>query len=76
MNLIMGRTKKVGSAGRFGVRYGLRIRKKVNEIEQKQKKKYECSACHAPRVIRIASGIWQCKKCNHKFANKAYFLEE
>lgn len=72
----MGRTKKVGSAGRFGARYGLRIRKKVSEVEAKQKKKYECPACHDVKVKRISTGIWQCKKCNYKFANKAYFLGE
>ncbi len=65
-------TKKVGSAGRFGARYGLRIRKKVTEIEAIQKQKHKCPVCFKFALKRIASGIWQCNSCNSKFAGKAY----
>lgn len=65
-------TKKVGSSGRFGVRYGGRLRFKVSEIEKKQKKKYECPSCKKTKLARSAKGIWQCKKCNYKMAGKAY----
>ena len=68
----MSKTKKSGAAGRFGVRYGKRIRQRVQEIETKQRKPQKCPACHKNSVKRIASGIWQCKKCNLKFAGKAY----
>ncbi len=67
-------TKRVKSAGRFGVRYGKRIRQLVVDIEQKQKQKHICPYCNKGRVKRLASGIWQCKKCKAKFAGKAYFL--
>lgn len=63
---------KVGSAGRFGVRYGRTLRTKINKIEKKQKSKQNCPQCNHKTVKRIASGIWQCKKCNTKFAGKAY----
>ena len=35
-------TKKIGSAGRFGPRYGTRTRKIVTAIEKRQKKKQAC----------------------------------
>lgn len=65
-------TKKVGSSGRYGVRYGGRIRLKIAEIEKKSKGKYECPICKKPQLKRVAKGIWQCKKCNYKMAGKAY----
>jgi len=66
-------TKKVGSTGRFGPRYGLKIRKKVLAIEKKQKKKHECPRCHKLQIKRLAKGIWLCKKCTYKFAGRAYW---
>lgn len=65
-------TKKVGSSGRFGVRYGGRIRQKVAEIEKKAKAEYECPSCKKPKLTRVTKGIWQCKKCCYKMAGKAY----
>ena len=47
-------TKKVGPAGRFGVRYGLGIRKRVNEIEVKQRQKHICPFCRSKAVRRVA----------------------
>lgn len=67
-------TKRVKSAGRFGVRYGKRIRQLVVDIEQKQKQKHQCPYCNKKGVKRIASGIWQCRKCDAKFTGKSYFL--
>ena len=65
-------TKKVGSSGRFGVRYGRSIRRKVAEIERKQKNWQQCPYCNANRVKRIFLGVWNCKKCNSTFTGKAY----
>lgn len=69
-------TKKAGSAGRFGARYGGRIRHRVAEIEKKSRAKYECPRCHKRLVKRVFVGVWKCKKCGHKFTGKAYVVEE
>ena len=68
----MAKTKKVGSTGRFGARYGKTIRKKILEVELKQKKIYKCPKCHYIKLKRLSSGIWNCKKCSIKVAAKAY----
>ncbi len=65
-------TKKVGSAGRYGARYGLRIRKKVWEIEQLQKQRQKCPECFKFTLKRIGNGIWFCNNCENKFAGGAY----
>ncbi len=65
-------TKKVGSSGRFGVRYGKKIRKKIAEIETKQKRKHKCPYCSKFKVQRVSAGIWECKGCNAKFSGRAY----
>lgn len=70
----MGRTKKVGSAGRFGVRYGRTIRKKIADIEALYKGRHKCLNCKKISVKRNSYGIWECNKCNVKFAGKAYSL--
>lgn len=68
----MGRTKKVGTSGRFGARYGRKIRSKVAKVEKKQKAFHKCPYCNMMKVKRISSGIWQCRKCESKFTGKAY----
>ena len=67
-------TKKVGSAGRFGPRYGSKIRKTVRNIEVEQKKKQHCTVCKTGVVKRLSKGIYLCKKCKAKIAGKAYTL--
>ena len=69
---IMTKKKKVGSTGRFGARYGLKIKKKVLEIEKIQRKKCKCPFCAKLTVKRLATGIWYCKACKTKFAGGAY----
>ncbi|MCS7106052.1 MAG: 50S ribosomal protein L37ae, partial [Candidatus Aenigmarchaeota archaeon] len=63
----------VKSAGRFGPRYGKRIRASISEIEKIQKQRHTCPNCSMPYVKRIASGIWKCKKCGLKFTGLAYY---
>ncbi|MAG02666.1 50S ribosomal protein L37ae [Candidatus Pacearchaeota archaeon] len=69
------RTKKVKAAGRFGARYGTRVRKKIAQVESTQRTKQECSFCKGT-AKRIAAGIWQCKKCDKKFTGHAYYLKK
>ncbi len=68
----MAHTKKVGSAGRWGARYGLKIRKNIIKVEHLQRGKHKCPFCLKLTVKRLAPGIWFCKHCRTKFAGKAY----
>jgi large subunit ribosomal protein L37Ae len=70
----MAKLKILGSSARFGVRYGVSVRRKIDEIEGKQKKKQHCIFCMGI-AKRISKGIWVCKKCGKKFAGHAYYLE-
>lgn len=63
-----------GSTKRLGPRYGRTTRIKLDAIEEKQKALYTCPSCRKKAVKRLSAGIWQCKKCNSKFAGKAYEL--
>jgi len=65
-------TKKVGSAGRYGARYGSLARKQVATIEAVQRSNHVCRSCGHESVRRIHTGIWKCRKCNHEFAGGAY----
>jgi large subunit ribosomal protein L37Ae len=65
-------TKKSMTTGRFGSRYGTRIRKRISEIEAVQKKRHECPVCHYVKVRRLSVGIWLCKHCGAKFAGGAW----
>jgi large subunit ribosomal protein L37Ae len=67
--------KRKGSAGRFGARYGARLKEKVSEVEARQRKLYKCPLCHKLKVKRLSYGLWQCGVCNTKFAGKAYSLD-
>jgi large subunit ribosomal protein L37Ae len=67
------RTKKVGSAGRFQVRYGVRSRTLVRDIERIQKAKHVCPGCGHKKVKRISTGVWRCVKCDYTFAGGAYY---
>ena len=67
----MPRTKKVGIAGKYGARYGLRVRKR-NIVIGKYRKENLCPNCLKPSLKRLSSGIWECGKCGLKFAGKAH----
>ena len=60
-------TRKVGSAGRFGVRYGRSVRAKVAEVEKRQRQKQKCPYCSKLTAKRLAVGIFLCRKCGSKF---------
>lgn len=66
-------TKKVGSTGRFGARYGRRIKVRVLEVERLQKQRHECPACTKKTLKRLSKGVWECASCGMKMAGGAYY---
>ena len=66
---------KIGTAGKYGPRYGTRTKKIVSAIEKDQKKNQVCPYCERAALKRVAAGIWHCNKCNKKFAGGAYFAK-
>lgn len=69
------KTKKVKAAGRFGCRYGKRVRSKLAAVETIQRKKQKCPFCGKLQAKRLSKGIWHCKKCDKKFASNTYHLD-
>jgi large subunit ribosomal protein L37Ae len=71
------KTKKVKSAGRFGVRYGRVVKSRLIEIELKQRKRQKCPYCGKLTARRISKGVWKCrnKKCGKKFVSNTYYLQ-
>jgi len=65
-----------GSTKRFGTRYGRTLKQKFGEIEAESRKRHKCPYCHKTKVKRIATGIWQCRKCDTKFTGKAYTISK
>lgn len=68
----MGSTKKVGSTGRFKGRYGVGVKKRVLEVENRMKAKVPCPFCGFEKIKREAAGLFFCRKCGNKFAGGAY----
>ena len=71
----MGRTKKVGSTGRFGTRYGATIRKRVRKIDSSLKITHECPSCNSIKIKRVSIGIWQCSFCGFRFTGGSWTPE-
>lgn len=68
----MARRKGLGSVKRYGARYGRTVKHKLAKVEAEQKRKHKCPFCAKEQVSRVAAGIWFCKKCESKFAARAY----
>jgi len=71
----MRRTKKVGPTGKFGTRYGKKVKEAYKAIEIKQRSRQKCPYCKKLQARRLAKGIWGCKFCGKKFTGGAYYLE-
>ena len=59
---------RVGSAGRFGARYGRVARRRVAEIEEDMRN----SQVDSDDVKRVGTGIWVNKETGEKFTGGAY----
>jgi large subunit ribosomal protein L37Ae len=68
----MAKKVKLGSTNRYGARYGARNKEKVAALEKQHRRRRKCPFCNYVKVRRVSAGIWQCEKCNAKFAGKAY----
>jgi large subunit ribosomal protein L37Ae len=68
----MARTKKVGSTGRYGSRYGAKLRRRVLDIDNRRKDPTRCPSCATKALKRKAVGLWICSKCDLLFAGGAY----
>jgi large subunit ribosomal protein L37Ae len=66
------KTKKLGISARFGSKYGKSVRDRFRDVQRIHKGEHECPNCKKPGLKRKASGIWECSKCKHKVAGKAY----
>lgn len=71
----MTRTKKVKASGRYGVRYGARLRKRIREIDATVKVLHRCPRCKQMRVKQQSVGIWECRKCGYTFTGGAWTPE-
>ena len=72
----MEKIEKLGSAKRFGARYGSKPKHKFAKIEKEQRRKHKCPYCSAVKVKRITVGVWHCRGCNAKFTGKAYSISK
>tara|TARA_Y100000310_G_C20323891_1_gene642044 strand:+ start:403 stop:615 length:213 start_codon:yes stop_codon:yes gene_type:complete len=68
--------KKLGSAARFGARYGKKLKTKIWNVEKVQRKTQKCPYCSRLAVKRLAMGIFTCNKCDAKFTGFAYKVGE
>ncbi len=68
------KSKKSKAAGRFGARYGKRVRAKLVKVESKQRVKQICPFCKKPGVKRVEKGVWECSKCAKRFASNVFYL--
>ena len=67
-----GKQGQTGSAGRFGARYGRVARKRISEIESDMNADHTCPECGGDTIDRAGTGIWACRRCDHKFAGGTY----
>ena len=62
------RTSKVGITGKYGTRYGSKLRKQVKAIEILERQKNICPFCGKTTIKRKAAGIWKCRACRRTIA--------
>jgi large subunit ribosomal protein L37Ae len=62
------KASKVGSAGRFGARYGRVARRRVKEIEAEMRN----ATVDGDDVTRIGTGVWKNERTGEVFTGGAY----
>jgi len=62
------KARKVGSAGRFGARYGRVARKRVSEIEDEMQN----ATVDGDSVKRLGTGVWLNEETGETFTGGAY----
>lgn len=62
------KARSVGSAGRFGARYGRVARRRVSEIEGEMNN----AKVDGDSVSRVGTGIWENEETGKKFTGGAY----
>ena len=68
----MTEKKTLGSAKRYGVRYGATLKRKAAVIEAVQRSDQKCPYCNKLGARWRSVGIYECIKCDAKFTAKAY----
>jgi len=68
------RSSKIGPTGRLGVRYGVKVRRRIRDIEKDIRAWHTCPECKSKSVRRESTGIWLCRRCGAKIASSAYTL--
>lgn len=68
-------SRRVGSAGRFGARYGRIARKRVGDIERLMRADHACPECADESVTRDGTGVWECTSCGYRFAGGTFLPE-
>ncbi|MEM4311057.1 MAG: 50S ribosomal protein L37 [Nitrososphaerales archaeon] len=58
----------------LGAKYGSTVRKRYSSVMMKLKAKRQCIKCGSWSFKRLATGIWQCKKCGLKVTGDSYTL--
>lgn len=66
------RTKSGGSTGWMGPRYGIRLRRRVQDVDAVSRASYACPKCSTLTVRRVGSGLFKCRRCERTFASDAY----
>ena len=72
-------TKKkqsLGSAKRFGTRYGKTVKQRLANVEKQSKATYKCPHCSYKKANQVSVGIWHCDKCDKTFTSKAYSVRK
>jgi large subunit ribosomal protein L37Ae len=72
----MAEKKTLGSAKRYGTRYGATLKRKVAVIEAVQRSEQKCPYCNKLAARWMSIGIYECTKCNAKFTAKAYGIHK